>query len=98
MIIFGIVMLRRGGGRAERYLIAGAGIKILSNLLSIPRAYISLWFFRKDYSINQFDTFSTGIDIFFIIANTAGILCLIYAFWLKFKKKKEIEISAEAGN
>jgi hypothetical protein len=89
-IIFGVIMLRREGGRAERFFIAGAGIKILSNLLSIPRSFIDLWLFREDYS----SIFSTGIDIFFLVINMIGILCLIYAFWLKFDTKQEIVISS----
>ena len=39
VIIFAIIMLRRGGGRAERFLMAGAIIKIIGNLLNIPMAF-----------------------------------------------------------
>jgi hypothetical protein len=86
-------MLRRGGGRAERFFIAGAGIKIIGNLLSIPWAIVILWHLRRDHDIAYINTFSTYVGIFFAIVNIVGILCLIYAFWLKFKPEKVAEIS-----
>ena len=87
VIIFGIVMLRRGGGRAERFLIAGAGVKILGNLLSVPWVVISLWLHQEDYSITYINSITTVINIFFNIVSMAGIICLIYAFWVKFNKR-----------
>ncbi|UCC16183.1 MAG: hypothetical protein JSU58_07360, partial [Dehalococcoidales bacterium] len=42
-LIFGIVMLRRGGGKAERFFIAGAAISLLGTLLRMPQTYAPFW-------------------------------------------------------
>jgi len=86
VIIFATVMLRRGGGRAERFLITGAGIKIIGNLLSIPAAFIPLWLVDRGYSMDYASSVSNYCGIFLNIIGMAGILCLVYAFWLKFKE------------
>jgi uncharacterized membrane protein len=88
VLIFAIVMLRRGGGRAERFFIAGAGTKILGNLLNLPWIPISLWFHRNDYDIDYITSISTGVSIFLGIIGMVGILLLFYAFWLKFNEIK----------
>jgi hypothetical protein len=85
VIIFAAVMLRRGGGRAERFLITGAGIKIIANLLRIPAAFITLWLVDGGHSMDYANSVSNYCGIFLDIIGMAGILCLIYAFWVKFK-------------
>jgi hypothetical protein len=93
-IIFGTVMLRRGGGRAERFFIAGAGIKILGTLLSVPWVVISLWLHYEGYTTTYINSISTGVNTFLSAVSLAGILCLLYAFWVKFKTNKYVEILA----
>jgi len=85
VIIFGAVMLRRGGGRAERFLIAGGSIKLLGNLLIIPTFFITPWLFHQDYSTEYINTVRTGLSIFRNTISMAGITCLVYAFWVKFR-------------
>jgi hypothetical protein len=87
VIVFAAVMLGRGGGRAERFLIAGAGIKILSSLLIIPTAFITLWLVDKGYRITYASSVANYCGIFLDVVGMAGIICLIYAFWLKFKER-----------
>ena len=43
-LIFGIVMLRRGGGKPERFFITGAALNILGTVLRIPAIYFPIWF------------------------------------------------------
>ncbi len=93
VIIFGSIMLRRGGGRAERFLIAGGGIKLACNLLVIPSVFFGPWLFHQGYTSDYISTINTGYGIFRDIVSMAGILCLVYAFWVKFKTVKvEAEI------
>ena len=87
VIIFFIVMLRRGGGRAERFLVAGAGINIIGNLLHIPVGAIAPWLFHEGYSLTDIRSVTLGSGIFLNIISMAGIICLIYAFWIKFKTR-----------
>jgi hypothetical protein len=78
VIVFGSIMHGRGGGRAERLLIAGGGVKILAGLLSILLAFVTFWMVNRGSSMQE----------------AAGTLCLIYAFWVRFKEWK----TAEADN
>ncbi len=88
VIIFGIVMLNRGGGRAERFLIAGGSIKIVANLFIIPSIMLAPWLFGQDYSTDYISTISNALTILRNIVSMAGIICLVYAFWVKFNIKK----------
>ncbi len=88
VIVFIIVMLRRGGGKAERFLVAGAGIEITGNLLRIPTGAIVPWLLHKGYSITYISSITTGCGIFLNVISMAGIICLIYAFWVKFKAEE----------
>ena len=98
VIIFGIIMLKREGGRAERFLIAGAGIKLAVVLLGIPLSTITFWLIDRGYSIAYIDAVDTGGGIFLDIIGMAGIICLIYAFWVKFKAMESEREMAAAGN
>jgi hypothetical protein len=87
VVVFAAVMLRRGGGRAERFMITGAGIKILSNLLTIPMVFIVPWLIGRGYNSDYAISASTGYGIFLNVIGMAGIICLIYAFWIKFRER-----------
>ena len=86
VIVFAVIMLRRGGGRAERFLVTGASLKIISNLLSIPSFAILHWFIQKGYSIDYANSVVSGYGISCKVIGMAGIICLVYAFWIKFKE------------
>ena len=87
VIIFAAVMLRRGGGRAERFMITGASLKMIGNLLSIFAVIIVPWLADKGYSPADIGSISSGYSIFLNIISMAGIICLVYAFWVKFKAR-----------
>ena len=73
VVILAAIMLRRGGGRAECFIIAGASLKLFSNLLNIAEAA------------------SAPVSIYVIVRGVvgmAGIIFLVYAFWVKFKAGK----------
>jgi len=87
VIIFAIIILRRAGGRAERFLIAGAGINIFSNLLNIPVSLIPIWLTSGGYDIDRAVSIASYSGMLTDIIGMAGIACLLYAFWIKFKEK-----------
>ena len=96
VIIFIIVMLRSGGGRAERFLVAGASLEITGTLLRIPTGAITPWLLQKGYSITYINSVTTGCDIFLNVISMAGIICFIYAFWVKFKTRTSESIGSLA--
>jgi len=88
VIILATITLKRGGGRAERFLVAGASLEITGNLLLIPTGAIAPWLFHEGYSMTYISSVTSGWQIFLNVINMAGIVCLIYAFWVKFKARK----------
>ena len=87
VIIPAAVMLRRGGGRAERFLMAGAGLKVIGSLLIIPMLFITPWLYGGDYSSTFARPVIEGYGIFRNIVGMAGIVCLVYAFRVKFNTR-----------
>jgi hypothetical protein len=94
VIIYGAVKLNRGGGRAERFLIAGGSIKLIGTLIGIIYLFFGTWLFRQGY-----DTafISNIVSLCRNVISMAGILCLVYAFWVKFRSKKETGTVYQAG-
>lgn len=98
VIILAVIMMRRGGSRAERFLVAGASLKILSNLLGIPASVIMIWLLHEGYSAAYRSSATLGYGIFCKAIGMAGIICLVYAFWVKFKMgnlEKEVALSQD---
>jgi len=85
VIVLAAILLRRGGGRAERFLIAGASLKIISNLLGLASFAILHELISRGYSIAYANSVVFGYGIFCNVVGMAGIICLVYAFWVKFK-------------
>jgi len=94
VIIYGTTKLSHGGGRAERFLIAGGSIKLITNLLDAANLFIVPWLFHLGHDTEYFGTVSNSYIIFRNIISMAGILCLLYAFWVKFNVKKVAETSS----
>jgi len=94
VIVFAAVMLRRGGGRAERFLMTGGIIKLAGTLLSIPSLFIMPWLMQRGYSITDANSIISGWGIFLKVIGMAGIICLVYAFWAKFKTWNLEEVAA----
>ena len=85
VIILAIVVLRRVGGRAERFLVAGAVIGIAGTLLRIPMGAIVPWLLHQGYLTPYMSSVNTGCRVFLNVISMAGVICFIYAFWLKFR-------------
>lgn len=84
VIVLASIMLRRGGGRAERFIIAGASLKLVSNLFNVPAAAIAPWLVNRGTSIEYASSVASGFGILRGVVSMAGITCLVYAFWVKF--------------
>ena len=92
IIIVISVVFKHNGRRAEHLLIIGASFMLVKNLLIIPSAAIVPWLMHNGYAITQANSLLSGYSIFGNIIGTAGILCFIYSFWLKFKVKRQDKI------
>jgi ABC-type Fe3+-siderophore transport system permease subunit len=95
-LVFGIVMLRRGGARPERFFIAGSALNILATILRIPVLYLPIWLHVRDYDADTMESINFGTGLFINIIFALGVMCLLYAFWLKFNRNRtEQAVSVE---
>jgi len=88
-VVLAAIMLRRGGARAERFLVTGASLMLVGSLLDIPTPALSMWLSVAREMTNVQTAF--WLSIFGLIRgiiSLAGIICLVYAFWVKFKSGK----------
>ena len=86
-IIVAVIMLRRGGGRAERFLLSGSCLMLVSTLFTVPMPAIAPWLVEGGASRVEAASVISGFNLFRGLVGLVGILCLVYAFWIKFKVK-----------
>jgi hypothetical protein len=88
-IVFAIIMMSRGGGRAEKLFLAGTILMFFTRLiypfLSVLSIYLMHLMHEQRMTVTQFGliySLTTGL------ISLAGLICLVVAFWLKFNSKK----------
>ncbi len=86
-IVFSVIMLRRGGGRAERFLLTGSCLMLAGKLFSVPTVLIVPLLVGSGWSTDRALPMLSGFGFFLGLISLAGIMCLVYAFWIKFKVK-----------
>ena len=86
-IVLSVIMLRRGGGRAERFLLTGSCVMLASKLFSVPIVLIVPLLIDNGWSTDRALPVLSGVSLFLGLVGLAGIVCLVYAFWIKFKVK-----------
>ena len=90
-IVLSAIMLRRGGGRAERFLLTGACLMLLSTLLQLPMPLVAPWLIESGMSTVRAAAWIGYISMLPSLISLAGIVCLVYAFWIKFKERSSAE-------
>ena len=91
-IVLSVTMLRRGGERAERFLLAGSCLMFAQKLFIVPisvvtRLLVIPSLIERGWSPPMAASLLSYINIFFSLVSLAGIISLVYAFWIKFKVK-----------
>jgi hypothetical protein len=89
-VILSVRMLSRGGGRAERLLLIGSGLMLANNLISPFTAVLMQWFIvehRGDFQ--SIGLISGLVNMPLGIISLAGIVCLVFAFWARWKTHRQ---------
>jgi len=88
-IVVAVMMLKREGGKAERFLLTGSCLMFANSLLRLPTTLIVPWLVKGGWSSNGALPILSGFNLFRGLVSLAGILCLVYAFWIKFKVRAD---------
>ena len=87
VLVITITLTKRGGGRAEKFLVTGAALGIVSSLaLAFAVAFMPS-LVSSGGSIDRAAAIINMAGIARDIIGAAGLICFIYAYWVKFNKK-----------
>ena len=87
-IILAVIMVRRGGGKAEKLFLAGSGLMLISTLASPLLKELSIWLVTEK-GMSRAAASGWFISLPLGILGVAGFVCLVYAFWVRFMTKKQ---------
>jgi len=86
-IVLAAVLLRRRGGRAEKFLLAGTGVMLVNSLLIIPGVAVVPYLVGGGATMTDASSAAWSLNLLRGVVGMAGIICLVYAFWMKFKTR-----------
>jgi cytochrome bd-type quinol oxidase subunit 2 len=88
-VVLAVKMVRRNGGRAERFLLVGVSLMLASSIVGSAWAILYPSLMPKlvetgtDHKI--ISLIFSAINFVRAFISLGGIICLIYAFWQKFR-------------
>ncbi len=91
-IVLAVLMLRRGGGKAEKLLLAGCSLMFVIQLAS-PLLHELVQWLEAERGMSNIDiaqTMGLAINLPFTILSIAGLVCLVWAFWMRFRARGEV--------
>jgi hypothetical protein len=89
-LVLSIKMLRRSGTKPEKLFTAGCSLILLKTLLSpLPRIIIDVWMNREAMSNLEAARMTSIFSIPGTVISLAGFICLVIAFWIKFKVERQ---------
>ena len=85
-IVLAVYMLRRDGGKAEKLLLAGCSLMFVSRIASPFLNALTVWLVAE-HGMHRVSTLGLVVSLPTAILSMAGIVCLILAFWTRWKTK-----------
>ena len=87
-IVLAILMLRQGGGKAEKLLLIGCSAMFVSQLGRPFLTGLAIWLTATRDITRVQAAFTTGLlRLPLAILDMAGIVCLLFAFWFRWRIK-----------
>jgi len=83
-IVFAVRMLRREGGKAEKLLLIGCSLMFLGQLVVPFLTGLAAWMLHEQ-GMSRASAAGLVISLPTSILSVAGIVCLIIAFWTRWK-------------
>jgi len=88
-MILAIRILRRGGGKAEKLFLAGCSLMVVLHLASPFLSGLVSSLVREGWRSPQTSGLILTLPVG--VLGLAGFVCLVYAFWLRFwRKRREV--------
>ena len=83
--ILAVLMVRRGGGKAEKLFLSGCALMFAVDLINpLLRELVRWWMSERDVS-NIATAQTMGLaSLPMAILSLAGVICLVWAFWTRF--------------
>ena len=85
-IVLAVRMVRRGGGKAEKLLLIGCSLMFVAQVVRPFLQGLAIWLVAE-YGMTRAGTSGLVISLPTSILSMAGIVCLIFAFWMRWKSK-----------
>ena len=83
------IFFNRKRERAERFMVIGASLKLMSHLLAIPYYLIFHRLVIEGNDITLGANLNIVSSVLLGLIGMAGIICIFYGFWIKFQEKQE---------
>ncbi|MFC1974740.1 hypothetical protein ACFLVA_01865 [Chloroflexota bacterium] len=85
-IILAVRMLRRGGERSEKLLLIGCSLMLAAQIVRPFLTGLTLWLVSQG-GMTRAASIGLVVSLPLSILNMAGIVCLIVAFWMRWRTK-----------
>jgi len=85
-IVLAVRMVRRGGGKAEKLLLIGCSLMFVAQVVSPFLRGLALWLIAEQ-GMNRASASGLALSLPIGILSMVGIICLVYAFWIKFRTR-----------
>ena len=82
-IVLAVRMLRRGG-KAEKLLLAGCSLMFVAQIVRPFLTGFTLWLVHE-HGMTRASASGLAFSLPITILSMAGIVCLVYAFWTRWK-------------
>ena len=89
-IVLAVRMLRRGGGKAEKLLLAGCSLMFVAQIVRPFLTGLALWLVAE-HGMTRASASGLTYSLPISILSMAGIVCLILAFWTRWRTKSATE-------
>jgi hypothetical protein len=84
-VILAVIMVRRGGLKAEKLLLAGCSLMFAADIISLLLGCMVPRLHEQGISAQQFGLIMSISGI----PSLAGLVCLVWAFLAKFRKRRQ---------
>ncbi|MFC2060254.1 hypothetical protein ACFLTZ_04065 [Chloroflexota bacterium] len=85
-IILAVRMSRRGGGKAEKLLLIGCSLMFVAEIVRPFLRALTIWLIGE-HGITTTNALGFAFSLPNAILSMAGIVCLVLAFWTRWKTK-----------